>query len=319
MLTAPHTTRSRPLPREDRLDEAVKAFAEVRPRLLGIAYRVLGSAVEAEDVVQEAWLRWQMCDRTMVRNPTAFLVTATTRLAINAAQSARVRRESYVGRWLPEPVDTRHDPTMGAERDEALELGILLLLERLSPTERAAYVLRQAFDYSYADVAAILQLTEVNARQLVSRAGKRITAERRWPVAPADQQRLMHAFVAAARRGDMAALEDLFAADVVSLSDGGGVAHAARFPVVGRERVAVFVSRISKRFWHGGEPTWIEANGRTAIMLTRDEQAIAMVTVAAAPQGIQQIMWLVNPAKLSGIRTSAAVSEPTGTRRCAGR
>src|SRR5262245_35163674 len=129
------------------LTRATVAFAAVRPRLFGIAYRMLGTAVEAEDVVQEAWLRWQAADRGAVRDPEAFLVTTTTRLALNVVQSARKRRETYIGPWLPEPVDTRDDPELGAERREALALAVLVLLEKLSPAERAAYVLREAFDY----------------------------------------------------------------------------------------------------------------------------------------------------------------------------
>jgi RNA polymerase sigma factor (sigma-70 family) len=163
--------------------------------------------------VQEAWLRWQTYDRTAVLNPTAFLVTTVTRLAINAAQSARTRHESYVGRWLPEPIDTNAEPSLSAERNEALELGILLLLQRLSPTERAAYVLRQAFDYPYRRIAEILRLTEANVRQLVSRAGKHLASERRRAASKAEQQRLLHAFLAAAQRGEVEALENLLAAD----------------------------------------------------------------------------------------------------------
>src|SRR3954451_16435363 len=131
------------------MDEAGSVFVELRPRLFGIAYRVLGSAVEAEDVVQEVWLRWQKTDRSAVVSPAAFLSSVTTRLAINVAQSARVRRETYIGPWLPEPIDTSSDPEVGAQRAEALELALLLVLEKLSPAERAAYVLREAFDYTY--------------------------------------------------------------------------------------------------------------------------------------------------------------------------
>src|SRR3954470_458964 len=134
-------------------DDGLSAFMSVRPRLFGIAYRMLGSAAEAEDVVQDAWVRWQSCDRSQVLNPTAFLVTTTTRLAMNVVQSARARRESYVGEWLAEPVDTSADPTLGAVTAEALELGVLVLLERLSPGERAAYVLREAFEYEYSQIA----------------------------------------------------------------------------------------------------------------------------------------------------------------------
>jgi RNA polymerase sigma factor (sigma-70 family) len=153
----------------------------VRPRLFGIAYRMLGSAAEAEDVVQDVWLRWQSTNRSAVENPPAYLATTTTRLCINLAQSAHTRRETYIGTWLPEPVDTGSDPTVGAERGEALKLAVLMLLEKLSPSERAAYVLREAFDYSYHQIADILQIEEANVRQLVSRARKHIADGRRTP------------------------------------------------------------------------------------------------------------------------------------------
>jgi RNA polymerase sigma factor (sigma-70 family) len=217
MLHAPGPVR--PQQRSDAdLDHALEDFTPARPRLLGIAYRMLGSWTEAEDIVQEAWLRWQLCDRSRVLNSTAFLVTTTTRLAINAAQSARTRRESYVGRWLPEPVDTGDDPSLSAERGEALQFGILVLLQQLSATERAAYVLRQAFDYPYSRIAEILQLTEVHVRQLVSRASKHLAAERRQSASKAEQQRFVHVFVAASRRGDIGALENLLAEKLSGLS-----------------------------------------------------------------------------------------------------
>jgi len=143
----------------DDLDGAVAVFNEVRPRLMGIAYRMLGSHTEAEDLVQEVWLRWQAADRSTVQSPVAYLSTAVTRLAINASQSARARRETYIGPWLPEPVDTSADPFLGAERGEALSFAVLLVLERLSPTERAAYILREAFDYPYDELATMLQFS----------------------------------------------------------------------------------------------------------------------------------------------------------------
>ena len=204
------------------LDGDTAAFGEVRSRLMGIAYRILGSWSEAEDVVQDAWLRWQCYDRTTVVNPTAFLVTTTTRLAINAAQCARARRESYVGQWLPEPVAAGDDPALVAEHIDGLELGILLLLERLAPTERAAFVLHEAFDYPYPQIAQILQTTDVNARQLVSRARKHIARSRRRPANRDGRRQLLHAFVAAARHGEIDDLEKLFADEVVGPSDRGG-------------------------------------------------------------------------------------------------
>jgi RNA polymerase sigma-70 factor (ECF subfamily) len=185
----------------------MSVFVGVRPRLFGIAYRMLGSVTEAEDILQEVWIRWQGADRDAVLDPPAFLATMTTRLAINVAQSARARRETYVGPWLPEPVDTRADPRLGAERGEALELAVLLLLERLPPPERAVYVLREAFDYSYAHIADALQVSEANARQLGSRARKHLAGERRSPVDAGERRRLLEAFVAAVQAGDAAGLE----------------------------------------------------------------------------------------------------------------
>jgi RNA polymerase sigma-70 factor (ECF subfamily) len=208
-------------------DDGLLAFVPVRPRLFGIAYRMLGSAAEAEDVVQDVWMRWQSTNRGVVENPPAFLATTTTRLCINLAQSAHSRRESYIGTWLPEPVDTSADPGIGAERGEALKLAVLLLLEKLSPTERAAYVLREAFDYSYEQIASILQMEEANVRQLVSRARKHIEDGRRTSVSSNEQRRFLEAFITAAQKGDMAALEGLFTEDVVSYSDGGGLMRAA--------------------------------------------------------------------------------------------
>ena len=158
-------------------DDGLSAFLSVRSRLLSIACRMLGSAAEAEDVVQDVWVRWQTADRTLVRNAAAFLATTATRLAINVMQSARSRRELCAGSRLPEPPDVSDDPCLRAERGEALTFGIRVL-ERLTPTERAAYVLREAFDYAYRDIATILRLKESNARQLVTRARKRVARGR---------------------------------------------------------------------------------------------------------------------------------------------
>jgi RNA polymerase sigma-70 factor (ECF subfamily) len=232
-------------------EDGLSEFVKVRPRLFGIAYRILGSAAEAEDIVQDVWLRWQSTNRRAVLYPPAFLATATTRLAINLAQCARSRRETYVGPWLPEPVDTSTDPLLGAERGEALEFAVLLLLQKLSATERAAYVLREAFDYPYRQIAEILQLEEANTRQLVTRARQHITDGRRTPVSSVERRRLLEAFIDAAQKGEIAALEGLLASDVISYSDGGGIVRAARVPIAGRERVAKFISAVASHFWTG--------------------------------------------------------------------
>ena len=289
----------RPQVETPELDDGLSAFARVRPRLFGIAYRMLGSAAEAEDIVQDVWLRWQSINRSTVDNPPAYLATTTTRLCINVAQSAQTRRETYFGTWLPEPVDTSSGPGLGAERDEALKLAVLLLLEKLSPTERAAYVLREAFDYPYREIADILQMEEANARQLVSRARKQISNGRRTSVSPAEQRRLLEAFVAASQNGDMAALEGLLAQDVVSYSDGGGLVRAAGVPVTGRERVATFVAAVSTYFWKGVTFEFVDTNGQTSILVLRDGVPATLGTIDASAEGIDQIMWFLRPSKLT--------------------
>jgi RNA polymerase sigma-70 factor (TIGR02957 family) len=285
-------------------DDALAEFVKVRPRLFGIAYRILGSAAEAEDIVQDVWLRWQATNRRAVLDPPAFLATATTRLAINLAQSARFRREMYVGPWLPEPVDTSTDPQLGAERAEALEFAVLLLLEKLQPTERAAYSLREEFDYPYRQIAEILQLEDANTRQLVTRARQHITDGRRTPVSSAEQRRLLEALIAAAQKGDLAALEGLFASDVVSYSDGGGVVRAARTPIAGRERVAKFIGAVASHFWTDVTLTWIQANGQSSVLISRDGAIVTVVTIDASAQGIDQILWMMRPSKLTAISRS---------------
>jgi RNA polymerase sigma-70 factor (ECF subfamily) len=199
-------------------DDDLSAFQSVRPRLFGIAYRMLGSAAEAEDIVQDVWVRWQLADRSLVRDAPAFLTTTATRLAINVMQSARWRRETYAGTWLPEPVDTSAGPRLRAERGQAVACGVLVLLEKLKPLERAAFILREAFDYPYRDIATVLRLEEANARQVVTRARQHLANGRRMPASSTEQRRLLDAFIAAARHGDVAGLEGLLASDVVSNS-----------------------------------------------------------------------------------------------------
>ncbi|MFF5475976.1 RNA polymerase sigma-70 factor [Streptomyces sp. NPDC012935] len=282
------------------LDQAAQQFMAARPQLFGIAYRVLGSTVEAEDIVQEAWLRWQKTDRTDIEEPTAFLTTVTTRLAINLAQSARMRRESYVGPWLPEPVDTRADPQVGAERAEALDMAVLLLLEKLNPVERAAYVLREAFAYPYKQIADIVESSEANTRQLVSRARKHLAAERREPVSSTAHRRLLEAFLAAAQTGSLSVLEEVLTQDVVSYADGGGMRGASRIPVVGLDHVSKYLAAFAPRFWPSTQVRWVEANGRPAVLVvSADGNPMALLCVDVSDRGIERIMWVMNPAKLA--------------------
>jgi RNA polymerase sigma factor (sigma-70 family) len=211
--------------------EAAADFEGIRPRLFGTAYQVLGDAAAAEDVVQDVWIRWQGADRRQVRDRVAFLVTVTTRVAINAALSARARREVTVGAGLPERDFASADPAVGVERSEALELAVHLLIKRLSPVERAVYVLREAFAYPFRDIAEALELSETNARQLAHRARKHLAEQRHNPVDPAERVDLLKAFLDATQAGDMARLIDALT-NAVLLSSRSVGEHVVR----GRQR-----------------------------------------------------------------------------------
>jgi len=214
---AGETTAESPLRDPD--PQALVEFLAVRPQLVAVAYRILGSVVEAEDVVQDAWVRWHGTDRSQVVNAAAFLTTVVTRLAINALTSARARRETCAGPWLPEPVDTTQDPAVGAEHAEAIRVAALVLLERLTPVERAVYVLREAFGYPHRRVAEILGLSEANARQLARRARARLHRREAVTVDPREHRRLVDEFAAAAHEGDLARFERFLAADVLASAD----------------------------------------------------------------------------------------------------
>lgn len=280
---------------------AVAVFDEHRRRIFGIAYRMLGTVADAEDIVQETWIRWQNADRSDIREPGAFLATVATRLSINATQTAHARRETYIGPWLPEPVNTDADPALGAERGEALQYAILLMLEKLTPTERAAYILREALDYPYERIADIVGATVPSARQLVSRARKHLESARKAEVAAAEQRRLLEAFLVAAQKGDVSDLERLFAEDVVSYTDGNGVKLAARIPVAGRSRVAEFVAAFSSHFWTGKQIDWVEVNGQPAATLSEDGEVTTLVTITAAEDGIRRLLWVMSPDKLGHV------------------
>ena len=286
-------------------DIQLDVFSQHRGRLFGIAYRMLGTAADAEDVLQEAWLRWQGADHDRVREPAAFLATVVTRLCLTALDSARARREVYVGPWLPEPVDTSSDPLLGAENTEALSLAVLLLLERLSPAERAAYVLHEAFDYPWRQVAEVLEVSEANARQLGSRARRNIDRERGTVVSLAERQRLLGAFLAAAQTGDLAALERALTDDALSLSDGGGIVNAARRPVSGRERVAQLILGVQQKFGQGITTVPVVANGEESMLAVRDARPIALWTVDVAPDGVRRLLIVMNPQKLRAFETVA--------------
>jgi RNA polymerase sigma-70 factor (ECF subfamily) len=286
---------------QDDITLALAVFDEHRRRIFGIAYRMLGTVADAEDIVQETWIRWQNADRVDIREPGAFLATVATRLSINATQSAHARRETYIGPWLPEPVNTDADPALGAERGEALQFAILLVLEKLTPTERAAYILREALDYPYERIADVIGATVASARQLVSRARKHLESARKAEVAASAQRRLLEAFLVAAQKGDVSALERLFAEDVVSTTDGNGVKLAARFPVAGRSRVAKFVAAFSSHFWIGKTIGWAELNGQPAATVSEDGVVTTVAMITASDDGIRQIHWIMSPGKLAHV------------------
>jgi RNA polymerase sigma-70 factor (ECF subfamily) len=214
----------------------------------GVAYRMLGSVSEAEDVAQEALLRLTRQEGP-IDEPAAWITTVVTRLSINVLKSARTRRESYVGPWLPEPLveDPAPGPASRAELADSLSLALLVLLERLTPVERAAYLLREVFGYEYAEIAAIIEQTEVNSRQLVTRARKHLEASRpRFDADEAARDALLERFLAAAEEGDLEALEELLAKDAVLYADSGGKAMAPQEPLVGAELIARFMAAVAQ-------------------------------------------------------------------------
>lgn len=282
-------------------------FERLRGRLFGIAYRMLGTATDAEEILQEAWLRWQDADREAVRDPDAYLAKVVTNLSLKQLTSARVRRETYVGEWLPEPVLTGQaefealGPLEVVAERESVSFALLLLLERLTPAERAAYVLHEAFAYSYREVAELIGTTEAYARQLGSRAGKRIAAEPRrdQPVDRAGWRKLVERFLAAARLGELEKLEELLAADVVSTADGGGKVTAARNVLVGRERVGRYLVGVIDRFGTDIEAQLAEANGRPALVAVGPQGIAAICFVETGPDGITDLRMVMNPDKLA--------------------
>jgi RNA polymerase sigma-70 factor (TIGR02957 family) len=281
---------------------ALDEFQEQRRRLFGIAYRMLGSATDAEDVLQDAWLRWQAVDPARVDDPAAFLARTVTNLCLNALTSARARREVYLGPWLPEPVltgDGDLGPLEDAVQRESVSFALLALLERLSPAERAAYVLREAFAYSSREVAELIGTTEANARQLHSRARRRVTGAQTRQVSTAQWQDLIARFLIAARDGDVAGLEALLAADVVSRADGGGIVNAARRPVQGRENVARYVAGLVARFTEGLLPVFVEVNGAPAVAFTDGENLRGVLVLHADGERLTALDLVVNPEKLA--------------------
>ncbi|WP_406328474.1 RNA polymerase sigma-70 factor [Streptomyces sp. NBC_00203] len=278
-------------------------FETYRPRLFGLAYRMLGSAADAEDIVQDAYLRFSGADHAAVERLGAWLAKVVTNLCLNRLASARARREQYAGPWLPEPVITS-DGTLGplesAEQRDAVSLALLVLLERLTPTERAVYVLREAFAYGHREIAGVLELSEANCRQLYRRAVQRVAApEARFKAAPEQQAGLVESFLTAAREGDLAGLESLFSAEVTWWSDGGGKVSAARRPIEGREKVLRFLAGLLGRHVSGDVDFVVaEVNGHAALVARADDRLLSVVTFEFHEGVCTEVRAVVNPDKL---------------------
>ncbi|MGW2570912.1 RNA polymerase sigma-70 factor [Streptomyces sp. NPDC001537] len=281
-------------------------FETHRPRLFGLAYRMLGSAEEAEDAVQDAYLRFSGADRTGIEYPAAWLAKVVTNLCLTRLTSARARREHYVGTWLPEPVITSDGvlgPLESAEQRDAVSMAMLILLERLTPTERAVYVLREAFGYGHREIAGVLDLSEANCRQLYRRAVQRVGEDRsRFEAAPERQEELVVSFLTAARDGDLAGLEKLLTADVVWSSDGGGKVSAARRPVEGLDKVARLSVGGAERFAAGLDFTAAEVNGETGLAAWAGDTLVGMVAFEVRDGLIAHVRVVVNPDKLGFVR-----------------
>ncbi|MBO2452674.1 RNA polymerase sigma-70 factor [Actinomadura barringtoniae] len=277
----------------------VEAFEQWRPLMMGLAYRMLGEVHEAEDAVQDAYLRWSQAEG--IEAPAAWLTKVVTNLCINRLNSARVRRESYAGTWLPEPVstaDAAFGPMETAEQRETVSLALLSLMENLTPAERAVFVLREAFAYPHREIADIIDVTEAASRQLHSRARKHLgDASPRFDPDPTDLRKLVERFVAAASEGDVSGLEALLAEDVIAWSDGGGKVTAARRPILGRNRVARFVLGVVAQV-EAMDLDFEEINGRPAIV-GRLHGEPAIVAAFEASNGRIQGLWnVLNPDKL---------------------
>jgi RNA polymerase sigma factor (sigma-70 family) len=294
------------------MDPKTAQFQKLRPRLFGLAYRMLGTPVDAEDVLHEAWLRWHAQDVGVLDDAEAWLVTVTTRLALDRLRRARTERELYTGPWLPEPAMLdAGSPDERIERDESLTLSFLLLLERLGPEERAAFLLREVFDYSHAEAAVMLGIGEAACRQRVHRARTRLREGRpRFHVDAASQQRLLQRFVAALERPDLDTLRALFAEDAVHIADGGGRVGATRRPLHGADRLARLYRQIARNLgvqYPRYELTTL--NGLPALLTWIDGELVTAAWIDVEPDGehIGAIHALRHPDKLARL---LAVTKP---------
>jgi RNA polymerase sigma-70 factor (TIGR02957 family) len=294
-----------------RTDEAFEAH---RGLLFSVAYRMLGAVADAEDIVQDAWLRWSAADRESVEDPKAYLVRVVTNTAIDRLRSARMRRESYVGAWLPEPVLTTPDVAEDVELAESVSLAVLVVLETLSPLERAVFVLREVFGFAHAEVAAMLDRSEASVRQVASRARRHVDERRpRFTPDRAEQRRVTEEFLSATVGGDLDRLLEVLAPEVVLVSDGGGKRQANRKPIEGAQRVARFLAAIGNRPYDGvaTEDMEIEiadVNGIPSVIIHGGREVLSTISATVRDGQVHAIHLVANPDKLHGVGERRVIS-----------
>jgi RNA polymerase sigma-70 factor (ECF subfamily) len=280
---------------------ATQAFETSRRRLFGLAYRMLGSPADAEDIVQEVYLRWHEADRSAIENPEAWLVTAATRLSIDRLRRLKTEREAYVGPWLPEPiVAAAPPPDQHLELSDDLSIAFLTLLERLAPDERAAFLLHDVFDVDYAEIAAVLDRIEAACRQVVHRARQRVRGDRkRFEASDAAKAALLQTFKSAMEARDEQALLKLFAPDAIWTADGGGKAAAGLNPIVGNDRITRLVIGIREKFWTTDRTLRIATvNGEAGLCIFDGDRLAAVMSIATDGERILEVFAVVNPDKL---------------------
>ncbi|NEY30992.1 RNA polymerase sigma-70 factor [Streptomyces sp. PRKS01-65] len=288
-------------------DTATDVFEEHRPVLLGVAYRMLGRLADAEDVVQDAWLRWSAADRAAVREPRGYLVRVTTRLAIDRLRQIKSRGETYVGPWLPEPyatdfADTVPDTAERAVLADSVSLAVLVVLESLSPLERAVFVLREAFGYPYAEIAAMLDRGEAAVRQLAGRARRHVDERRpRYDVDPAQRRDLTERFLAAAAGGDLQGLMSLLAPDVRLVGDSGGKAQAPLRVLESADKVGRFLVGAARKSGTGLSFRLLELNGGPAALVLSGDKPDSVFQLDVADGRIQAVYIIRNPDKLRAL------------------
>ncbi|GHJ10769.1 DNA-directed RNA polymerase sigma-70 factor [Micromonospora humidisoli] len=302
-------------------EHEVEVFEEARARLEALAYRMLGSTSDAEDAVQDTFLRWQSADRQLIETPQAWLTKVLTNICLNRLTSARARRETYVGQWLPEPVfagDRMLGPSDTVEQRESVSIAMLTLLERLSARERVVYVLREAFGYPHAEIAEVLDLTEANCQQIYRRAKQHVADGRRRVAVDADAARkVVEEFLAAALSGRTDSLVRMLTDDAVSIGDGGGTVLAVRQPITGGLRVARFLRTLftpGDAKWElvGGRPDVFAAlaNGVPALVMVVDDRVVGILSLDVTTDGIAAVHAQVNPEKLQRATRQWALARP---------